>query len=102
MNWRFPTATSLPATDPLTPSPSKASNGKGSLTVYFTNEEQLQTLYDRLVGAGYPGSSGANGAGANGGNGGNGAQSYDFGSLDSIGGLLDDNLPLDGEPDGDN
>jgi ParB family transcriptional regulator, chromosome partitioning protein len=25
--------------------------GKGSLTLYFTNEQQLQTLYERLVGA---------------------------------------------------
>ena len=80
----------------------RSTKGKGSLTLYFTNEEQLQTLYDRLVGPGYPGSSGANGAAASGGNGANGAQSYDFGSLDSIGGLLDDNLPLDGESDGDN
>ena len=25
--------------------------GKGSLTLFFTNEQQLQTLYERLVGA---------------------------------------------------
>lgn len=83
----------------------RSTKGKGSLTLYFTNEEQLQTLYDRLVGRGYPGGSAANGAGPNGVNGANGAgQTYDFGSLDSLGGLLDDNLPLDGdgESDGNN
>ncbi len=83
----------------------RSTKGKGSLTLYFTNEEQLQTLYDRLVGRSYPGGSGANGAGLNGVNGANSAgQTYDFGSLDSLGGLLDDNSPLDGdgEPDGNN
>lgn len=84
----------------------RTTKGKGSLTVYFTNEEQLQTLYERLVspGATY-GLNAANRAnGANGGNGanGNGGQSYDFGSLDTIGSLLDDSLPLDGDPDGEN
>ncbi|HEX9036439.1 MAG TPA: ParB/RepB/Spo0J family partition protein [Ktedonobacterales bacterium] len=71
----------------------RTTKGKGSLTVYFTNEDQLQILYDRLVGRvrGY-GSNGSNGA----------DQTYDFGSLDSIGSLLDDSAPLDGEPDGEN
>ncbi len=75
----------------------RSTKGKGSLTLYFTNEEQLQTLYDRLIGAPYPGAS--KGAGHNGAN----HDSFDFGSLDSIG-LLDDELPLDGpdDPDRDN
>lgn len=75
----------------------RSTKGKGSLTLYFTNEEQLQTLYDRLVGAPYPGAS--NGGGQNGAN----HDPFDFGSLDSIG-LLDDELPLDGpdDPDRDN
>ncbi|HEU0025804.1 MAG TPA: ParB/RepB/Spo0J family partition protein [Ktedonobacterales bacterium] len=73
----------------------RSTKGKGSLTLYFSNEDQLQLLYDRLVGSGYPGGSGAL-------NGSNGAgQSYDFGSLDSIGGLLDDGLTSDGEPGAD-
>jgi ParB family transcriptional regulator, chromosome partitioning protein len=81
----------------------RTTKGKGSLTLYFTNEEQLQTLYDRLVGAGPVfGLNGVNGASGTHGNGASGGQSYDFGSLDSIGSLLDDGLPLDGEPDGDN
>lgn len=76
----------------------RSTKGKGSLTLYFTNEEQLQLLYERLVGAGFGGAiAGRNGAGANG-----DGPAYDFGSLDSIGGLLDDSLPLDGDPDGDN
>ncbi len=79
----------------------RTTKGKGTLTLYFTNEEQLQLLYNRLVGSGYSAASGMNGAGLNGANG--AGQSYDFGSLDSIGGLLDDGLPLDDgdEPDKD-
>ncbi len=80
----------------------RSTKGKGSLTLYFTNEDQLQTLYDRLVGQPYPGmDTGAelNGAGQN------GVQhnGFDLGSLDSIG-LLDDDLPIDGpdNPDGEN
>ena len=72
----------------------RSTKGKGSLTLYFTNEQQLQTLYDRLVGQPYPGF--ANGASQNGAN----HDSYDLGSLDSMG-LLDDELPFD-EPDRDN
>jgi len=70
----------------------RSTKGKGSLTLYFTNEQQLQTLYDRLVGIAYPGMS--NGAGENGAT----HDTFDFGSLDSIG-LLDDELPID-DPDG--
>jgi ParB family transcriptional regulator, chromosome partitioning protein len=33
--------------------------GKGSLTLYFTNEQQLQTLYERLVGAHFADRTGA-------------------------------------------
>ena len=78
----------------------RTTKGKGSLTLYFTNEEQLQTLYERLVGGGPAfGLNSVNGNG-HGANGANGGQSYDFGSLDAIGSLLDDGLPLDGEPDG--
>jgi hypothetical protein len=75
----------------------RSTKGKGSLTLYFTNEDQLQTLYDRLVGQPYPGAS--NGAAQNG----SGRDSFDFGSLDSIG-LLDDELPIDGpdDPDSEN
>ena len=29
----------------------RSNQGKGSLTLYFNNDEQLQTLYERLVGA---------------------------------------------------
>ena len=72
----------------------RSTKGKGSLTLYFTNEQQLQTLYDRLVGQPYPGIT--NGAGQNGAN----HDSFDLGSLDSMG-LLDDELPFD-EPDRDN
>lgn len=67
----------------------RSTKGKGSLTLYFTNEEQLQTLYERLVGAGHPMSMNGDGA-------------YDAGSLDSLNGLLDDALELDSEPDSDN
>lgn len=66
----------------------RSTKGKGSLTLYFTNEDQLQTLYDRLVGAPYPGAS-QNGVG-------HGA--LDFGSLDTLGGL-DDEAPFDGPDD---
>jgi ParB family chromosome partitioning protein len=59
--------------------------GKGSLTVYFTNEEQLQSLYERLVRA----QSGHNGNGSA-----NGALGYTSGNLDSIGGLLDDTFDI--------
>lgn len=71
----------------------RSTKGKGSLTVYFTNEDQLQTLYDRLVGTPYPG---INHNGASNG-------SFDLGSLDSLG-LLDDEAPFDGsdDPDRDN
>jgi ParB family chromosome partitioning protein len=80
----------------------RTTKGKGSLTVYFTNEEQLQVLYERLVGGAYPGGFDAHGVGLNGANG--DGPTYDFGSLDSLGSLLDDRLPLDGdgEPDADN
>lgn len=82
----------------------RSTKGKGSLTLYFTNEEQLQMLYERLVGGGHLGGdeAGMNGAALNGTNG--AGRSYDFGAFDSIGGLLDDGLPLDGEgdPSGDN
>ena len=29
----------------------RSTKGKGSLTLYFTNEQQLQVLYQRIVGA---------------------------------------------------
>jgi ParB family chromosome partitioning protein len=75
----------------------RSTRGKGSLTLYFTNEDQLQILYDRLVGQPYPSMS--NGAGQNGAS----HDSFDFGSLDSVG-LLDDELPIDGrgDPDSEN
>ncbi|HET9111395.1 MAG TPA: ParB/RepB/Spo0J family partition protein [Ktedonobacterales bacterium] len=75
----------------------RSTKGKGSLTLYFTNEEQLQVLYDRLVGQPYPGMS--NGASQNGA----AHDSFDFGSLDSLG-MLDDELPIDGmdDPDSEN
>ncbi len=75
----------------------RSTKGKGSLTLYFTNEDQLQTLYDRLVGQPYPGAT--NGAGQNGAS----HDDFDFGSLDSLG-LLDDELPIDGpgDPDSEN
>jgi ParB family transcriptional regulator, chromosome partitioning protein len=75
----------------------RSTKGKGSLTLYFTNEDQLQTLYDRLVGQPYPGAT--NGASQNGA----GHDDFDFGSLDSLG-LLDDELPIDGpgDPDSEN
>jgi ParB family chromosome partitioning protein len=72
----------------------RTTKGKGSLTLYFSNEEQLQTLYDRLVGGPYRrDASSANG---------NSARSFDSGSLDSLGDLLDDSLPFDSDPDSDN
>jgi hypothetical protein len=69
----------------------RSTKGKGSLTLYFTNEEQLQTLYSRLVGQSYPGAM----------NGGGDHDSFDFGSLDSIEsiGPLGDELPIDGTND---
>jgi len=77
----------------------RSTKGKGSLTLYFTNETQLQTLYDRLVGQPYPGmnldAAQYGGTGVPGGNG------YDLGSLDTLG-LLDDDLPIDGDPDREN
>ncbi len=36
----------------------RSTRGKGSLTLYFTNEDQLQRLYELLVGSGSDGSSG--------------------------------------------
>lgn len=69
----------------------RSTKGKGSLTLYFTNEEQLQTLYTRLVGQTYPGVQ-------NGDNGGGDHDSFDFGSLDSLG-PLGDELPIDGSSD---
>ena len=36
----------------------RTTRGKGQLTLYFTNEEQLQTLYARLVGASRAGQNG--------------------------------------------
>jgi ParB family chromosome partitioning protein len=36
----------------------RTTRGKGSLTLYFTNEQQLQVLYERLVSAGAAGSFG--------------------------------------------
>jgi ParB family chromosome partitioning protein len=84
----------------------RTTKGKGSLTLYFTNEDQLQTLYGRLVGQHYPGGMvSVNGAGYNGSHGftGDGANvAFDLGSLDSLGGLLDDGLPLDDQDDADN
>lgn len=73
----------------------RSTKGKGSLTLFFTNEDQLQTLYDRLVGQPYPGVT----IGASAQNGAN-HDSFDFGSLDSLG-LLDDELPIDGLDDPD-
>jgi hypothetical protein len=75
----------------------RTTKGKGSLTIYFTNEEQLQALYERLVGSAP--SYGANGSGSS-----NGSAAYDFdsGSLDSLGDLLDDGMPFDGDPEAEN
>jgi ParB family chromosome partitioning protein len=69
----------------------RSTKGKGSLTLYFTNEEQLQTLYSRLVGQSYPSAT----------NGGGDHDSFDFGSLDSLDaiGPLGDELPIDGTND---
>ncbi len=79
----------------------RSTKGKGSLTLYFTNEDQLQTLYDRLVGHPYPGGLNTNGASQNG----NGvhADAYDLGSFDSFS-LLDEDAPIDdlSEPDSEN
>ncbi len=72
----------------------RSTKGKGSLTLYFTNEDQLQTLYDRLVGQPFPGM--ASGSSQNGA----GHDAFDLGSLDSIG-LLDDELPIDSFDDHD-
>ena len=59
--------------------------GKGSLTLYFTNEEQLQAIYDRIVLHGIPADqpimSGSNGSG-------NGSLGYGLG--ESSESLLDD------------
>ncbi len=80
----------------------RSTKGKGSLTIYFSNEDQLQVLYERLVGAGHAIASDGQGAPLNGANG--GGLGYDFGSFDSFGGTLDSRLsPGDGsEPDRDN
>ena len=40
----------------------RGTKGKGSLTLYFTNEDQLQRLYERIVGASPGGTNGAYGA----------------------------------------
>ncbi|HEX5570770.1 MAG TPA: ParB/RepB/Spo0J family partition protein [Ktedonobacterales bacterium] len=78
----------------------RSTKGKGTLTLYFTNEDQLQTLYSRLVGQHYPGASALDLNGANGANGANGSDhdALDFGSLDSFS-SLDDELPIDGSGD---
>ncbi|PWT71774.1 MAG: hypothetical protein C5B60_10505 [Chloroflexi bacterium] len=36
----------------------RTTKGKGTLTLYFTNEDQLQRLYDKLVGVGHDGFAG--------------------------------------------
>jgi ParB family chromosome partitioning protein len=71
----------------------RTTKGKGSLTIYFTNEEQLQTLYERLVSSGAAYAANGNGSAA---------YNFDSGSLDSLGDLLDDGMPIDGDPDAEN
>lgn len=39
----------------------RSTKGKGSLTLYFTNEDQLQRLYERIIGAAPGGTNGAYG-----------------------------------------
>ena len=75
----------------------RSTKGKGTLTLYFTNEDQLQTLYSRLVGQHYPGASALDLNGANG-DGHTMNDALDFGSLDSFS-SLDDELPIDGSGD---
>jgi ParB family chromosome partitioning protein len=67
--------------------------GKGSLTLYFTNEEQLQAIYDRIVQQGMPAdrpfivSSNGNGSGS-------GGLGYGVEDGGSDGGLFDDTFDI--------
>ncbi len=78
----------------------RTTKGKGSLTVYFTNEDQLNMLYERLVTPPRTVNAaiGSNGAVAalSAGNGANGANGHDhYGSdAESVGGLLDDSFDI--------
>ncbi len=86
----------------------RTTKGKGTLTLYFTSEEQLNTLYERLVNtprtvnAIGSGIMGALEAGSNGSNGVNGHDRYGMGELDSIGGILDDGFDIVDEDDEEN
>ncbi|HLY29464.1 MAG TPA: ParB/RepB/Spo0J family partition protein [Ktedonobacterales bacterium] len=81
----------------------RTTKGKGTLTLFFTSEEQLNSLYERLVntprtvdaiGSGVVGALGPGDTGANGTNGSNGHERYSYGGAESIGGILDDGFDM--------
>ena len=83
----------------------RTTKGKGSLTLFFTNEEQLNTLYERLVTPARTVNAAVGGNGVVGAlTAGNGNGHYGVDGAETIGGLLDDNydISFDALDDSDN
>ncbi len=74
----------------------RTTKGKGSLTLYFTNEEQLNTLYERLVTPARTVNAavGSGVVGALGPGNGNGNGHYGLDGAETIGGLLEDGYDI--------
>ena len=83
----------------------RSTKGRGSLTLFFTNEEQLQILYERLIAASLTTPLLTSGNGNGTGNG-NGATGYSITPMDNVDSLLDEafDITFDGtdEPGSEN